>query len=248
MLPTYRLVIKAGPNVGKSFTLEKSELFIGRDLGNDVVINDPEVSRRHARLVQQGDSYLLEDLGSTNGCFIRGQRLSGPYLLVPGDVLTFGERITLLYEAVTAASEAQTIPDSRREPIVQTPPVAPSQPISPPAAPVSYAPPPEPLAAPRPAPMPVAPPPQPIYQPVPPPQQPIYQPPAHPVYQQPPQPMFDPYAPVQPPYSGQVPMPPPAPTKKGTPAWMWVVIAILLLIVVVLVIDDFRLWYIFGLK
>ncbi len=73
------------------------------------------------------------------------------------------------------------------------------------------------------------------------------------MYQQPAPPpqTYDPYQPAQqmqpPPYAGQVPMPPPE-VKKVIPAWVWVVVAILLLIIVVLVIDDFRLWSIFGFK
>lgn len=260
MLPTYRLVIKAGPNVGKAFLLEKSELFIGRDLSNDIVINDPEVSRRHARLVLQGGSFILEDLGSTNGSFIKGQRLSGPYLLNPGDLITFGERINLMFEAVTAANAAQTIPEAHRDFTAQGAPAVPPPPVYPPQAPATpggySATQIEPPAVQRPAApvMPPAPPQQPVYQPALQPQ-PVYPPapPPQPMYQQPAPPpqTYDPYQPAQqmqpPPYAGQVPMPPPE-VKKVIPAWVWVVVAILLLIIVVLVIDDFRLWSIFGFK
>ena len=252
MLPTYRLVIKAGPSVGKAFPLEKSELFIGRDLSNDVVINDPEVSRRHARLVQQGGSFMLEDLGSTNGSFIRGQRLSGPYMLVPGEMITFGEKINLLFEVVTAAHVAQTIPDAHRDYTAQGAPAAPPPAMYPPqpfTGPGGYsATQIEPPVSARPAPPVMPPAPQPVYQPPPQPQ-PVY--PQQPVYPpvQPPQ-SFEPYQPpqqMQPPYAGQVPMPPPE-VKRVIPAWVWVVVGILLLVIVVLVIDDFRLWTIFGFK
>ncbi len=99
MFPTFRLVVQSGPIQGKTFPLEKNELFIGRDLANDIVINDPEMSRRHARIFM-GDynSWMLEDLGSPNGSFINGQRLVGPHALRPGEVITFGERINLVFE------------------------------------------------------------------------------------------------------------------------------------------------------
>ena len=97
-MPTFRLVMRSGPAVGKIFPLEKTELFLGRDLNNDVVINDPEVSRRHARFFMQGNSFYLEDLGSTNGTFINGQRLASPYPLRVGEAITFGERINVVFE------------------------------------------------------------------------------------------------------------------------------------------------------
>lgn len=227
MLPMYRLVMKAGPNVGKAFPLEKNELFIGRDLNNDVVINDPEMSRRHARLIVQGGGFVLEDLGSTNGTFIKGQRLSGPYFLNPGDMITFGERINVQFESVTAAAASATVPDVRQSYPAPVPP------------PPAYAPPaPQPVAPQPPPPQPVyQQPPQPAYQPTPPPQPVPYTPPAPP-------PVYEQYPPA---YSGQVPMPPPQ-VKQVIPAWVWIAFAILLLVIVVLLIDDFRLWYIFGFK
>lgn len=98
MVPSHRLVMHSGPVAGKAFPLEKNEIFIGRDLNNDIVINDPEVSRRHVRLFVQGNNYVIEDLGSTNGTYVSGQRLMGPYVLRPGEVIVIGEHITALYE------------------------------------------------------------------------------------------------------------------------------------------------------
>ena len=78
------LIMRTGPNPGKSFELTKNELYIGRDINNDIVINDSEISRKHARLILQAGGYVLEDLGSTNGSFVNGQRLMGPHVLRPG--------------------------------------------------------------------------------------------------------------------------------------------------------------------
>ncbi len=100
MFPSHRLVMHSGPLAGKSYPLENDEIFVGRDLSNDIVINDPEVSRRHARFFTQGNNYIIEDLGSTNGTYVNGQRLMGPYVLRPGEVIVFGEHITALYEGV----------------------------------------------------------------------------------------------------------------------------------------------------
>lgn len=103
----YQVGAKTGPTAGKVYDLEKNELFIGRDLNNDIVINDPEVSRRHARLILQGKTYVLEDLGSTNGTVVNGQRLSGPYILKDGDDITLGETVNLTYEISRGVEEGE---------------------------------------------------------------------------------------------------------------------------------------------
>jgi predicted component of type VI protein secretion system len=97
----FQLVMRSGPTPGVTFPLEGDQLTIGRDSTNGVAINDAEVSRRHARLSFQGGKYVLEDLGSTNGTFVNGQRLGGPVVLKPGDVVSFGEQIVLMYDSVS---------------------------------------------------------------------------------------------------------------------------------------------------
>lgn len=100
MAASYRLVMQTGPLTGSVFPLEKNEIYIGRDLNNDIVINDPEVSRRHARLFLQGHNFVIEDLGSTNGTAVNEQRLIGAYVLRPGESIVFGEHISAVFEPV----------------------------------------------------------------------------------------------------------------------------------------------------
>src|SRR4030067_769191 len=100
MASQYQLIMRTGPTPGAAYTLEVDQLMIGRDSTNEIVINDAEVSRRHARLTFQGGKYVLEDLGSTNGTFVNGQRLAGPVVLKPGDVVSLGEQIVLMYDAI----------------------------------------------------------------------------------------------------------------------------------------------------
>ncbi|MBW8012761.1 MAG: FHA domain-containing protein [Chloroflexi bacterium] len=95
---SYQLMLRVGPEPGKVFELSKAELHVGRDVNNEIMINDAELSRRHARLVSQGGGYVLEDLGSTNGTFVNGKRLSGPHALQPGETIRFGDTVTLSYE------------------------------------------------------------------------------------------------------------------------------------------------------
>jgi len=96
---SYQLVMRSGPNPGQTFELSQNELTIGRDIGNTIVINDAEISRKHARLFAQSGGYVIEDTGSTNGTFVNGQRLMGPHLLRPGEVIFFGETVSLAFEA-----------------------------------------------------------------------------------------------------------------------------------------------------
>jgi predicted component of type VI protein secretion system len=96
----YQLVMKTGPAPGRIFSLQKTEISIGREAGSDVCINDVEVSRQHARLVSQFGDYLLDDLESTNGTFVNGQRITGQRILKPGDSIFLGENVSLAYEEV----------------------------------------------------------------------------------------------------------------------------------------------------
>lgn len=105
----YQLVMKAGPIPGKVFTVEKSEITLGRDVGSDVFINEPEVSRRHARLSLQSGNYILEDMGSTNGTFVNGQRVIGLRILQPGDIITLGENVSLTFELASFDPNVTTV-------------------------------------------------------------------------------------------------------------------------------------------
>ena len=145
MSTTYKLILQSGVGAGTEYPLEKTDLILGRDLSNDIVVNDPEVSRRHARLILQEGSYILEDLSSTNGTFIRGQRLGAPLVLRPGETITIGEKVVLKYEVLQTDPNA-TVVVQRRVVDATQPPAAPvSIPapvmVQPPVQPVSMQPP-----------------------------------------------------------------------------------------------------------
>jgi pSer/pThr/pTyr-binding forkhead associated (FHA) protein len=152
IMATFQLVMQSGPTKGTTYPLEKPEIFIGRDLGNDLVINDVEVSRRHVRIFLQGAGYVIEDQGSTNGTSVSGQKLMGPYTLRAGDLITFGEHINILVEAIQVDSEA-TMVSGKTFAETMLPPKAPQpapyvapQPI--PSAPQYVPPPPPPSSSP----------------------------------------------------------------------------------------------------
>lgn len=70
--------------------LEAGESIIGRDPGAAVHLDDPSVSRRHARILVTGESATLEDLGSKNGTFLDEKRVERPMTLADGSRLRVG--------------------------------------------------------------------------------------------------------------------------------------------------------------
>ena len=129
----YQLTMRSGPNPGSVYTLDADQITIGRDSANEISVNDAEVSRRHARLAFQGGKYVLDDMGSTNGTFVNGQRLTGPWVLKSGEVVSLGEQIVFVYEAVESDPGATMI-SSRNAPEVVRPPIS-----TPPPQPQAYA-------------------------------------------------------------------------------------------------------------
>ena len=82
---------------------------VGRDRDADVRIDDASVSRRHARIVVEGDTVNVEDLDSKNGTRVGGVPVSQPTNLAAGDVVTFG--------AIDARFEVQPFDDTATNPL-----------------------------------------------------------------------------------------------------------------------------------
>ncbi len=80
------LIAQSGPLNGQRWLL-KDDLIVGRDDSCNVVIQNRQVSRYHARFVPLPHGVQLEDLGSKNGTHINGQEISEPVLLQDGDVI-----------------------------------------------------------------------------------------------------------------------------------------------------------------
>jgi DNA-binding NtrC family response regulator len=72
-------------------------LVVGRQAPADVVIDDPSLSRRHASFTRRGGAVWIEDLGSTNGTRLRGERLSEASPLAPGDEVMLGSVLVALH-------------------------------------------------------------------------------------------------------------------------------------------------------
>ncbi|GMQ78124.1 MAG: hypothetical protein BMS9Abin02_0622 [Anaerolineae bacterium] len=106
----FQLVVRKGPRTGQIFLLSEDSIKLGRDPSSDIIINDAEVSRHHARLTWKEGGYWLQDMGSTNGSFVGGKRLGGePLLLEPGQVIMFGTNVTLVYQVTTDVDPMATV-------------------------------------------------------------------------------------------------------------------------------------------
>lgn len=125
----FELLMKSGPAPGKVFMLSQNEMYIGRDISNEIVINDSEISRRHCHFVLTAEGYAIEDMGSTNGTFINEVRLSGQRLLRPGETIRLGDNVVLRYQTAGGDADATIASGSKPIKVVQTPPPVARQPV-----------------------------------------------------------------------------------------------------------------------
>ena len=87
-----KLTVIEGPLKGKSYGLGE-ELTIGRAEKCHIVVDDTYVSQVHARFYANGDSYFVEDLGSTNGTYLNRRRITSPAELSRGDRVKIGKTV-----------------------------------------------------------------------------------------------------------------------------------------------------------
>jgi len=90
------LMAQAGPLNGQRWIL-KGDILLGRDDACHVVIQNRQVSRYHARLVNLPEGVQLEDLGSKNGTHVNGQEVLEPILLQDGDVIQIAYAQQFIY-------------------------------------------------------------------------------------------------------------------------------------------------------
>jgi pSer/pThr/pTyr-binding forkhead associated (FHA) protein len=124
------LVIHEGAAAGSEHPVD-GELILGREQGTaDLVLDDPGVSRRHARVIPDNGGVIVEDLGSSNGTYVNGERISGPVELGAGDEVQLGATIlgvesgavaTALMPPGAPPTETHPGPTQRRAP-AQPPP------------------------------------------------------------------------------------------------------------------------------
>jgi pSer/pThr/pTyr-binding forkhead associated (FHA) protein len=129
--PLASFLFRSGELKGRRLPIKVPVVNIGRGDYNDVVIADPSVSTMHAKLQRRDSIWILTDLGSTNGTFVEGERLTGEVPLGPGTTLRFGD-VSALFEPLDDTIPATPSSSTRLMP--QIPPDVPEPSPAPPAA------------------------------------------------------------------------------------------------------------------
>ena len=122
------LVIREGQGAGSEYPLD-GEVVLGRERGSaDLVLDDPGVSRRHAAIRADGARITVTDLGSSNGTYANGRRITGAAVLADGDEIELGGTVI----SVHARSPAPPPPRAPRPPSAASAPSPPA--ANPPAS------------------------------------------------------------------------------------------------------------------
>ena len=88
----WSLTVERGPKELRGVKMPvRGPVIVGRSPGADIVIGASYVSARHARFSIMGQNLFVEDLGSTNGTAVNGQRIAEPVALKSGDVVNIGD-------------------------------------------------------------------------------------------------------------------------------------------------------------
>lgn len=96
----------SGGASGHVHPLLDTEYAIGRDASNTIVLNDPSVSSKHARIVRSPDGFIIEDLKSRNGTYVNGERVTESRTLADNDVVRFG-RVILTFNVATESGPSE---------------------------------------------------------------------------------------------------------------------------------------------
>jgi DNA-binding winged helix-turn-helix (wHTH) protein len=94
----------------QTFPLQPGEHIVGRDPASTIWLDSPKVSRRHARVSVREDHVAIEDLGTKNGTYVRGERLSGACTLGPSDEILIGPfRMRFRVSASSSTTETEAV-------------------------------------------------------------------------------------------------------------------------------------------
>jgi pSer/pThr/pTyr-binding forkhead associated (FHA) protein len=127
--PLASLLLRSGDLKGRRLSIKVPVANIGRGDYNDVVIADPSVSTMHAKLQRREAVWILTDLGSTNGTFVEGERLTGEMPLSPGTTIKFGD-VAALFEPLDESLQPAPSDRTRMMGRIVAPESPSSQPVS----------------------------------------------------------------------------------------------------------------------
>ena len=95
---TALLLVLRGPNAGARFLLDAPLTTVGRHPDSDIFLDDVTVSRKHAQFEQEGDAFLVRDVGSLNGTYVNRERIERIPLRT-GDEVQIGKFRLVFYTA-----------------------------------------------------------------------------------------------------------------------------------------------------
>ena len=81
----FKIVVQEKDGGNETLEFEREEISVGRIQGNDVVLPKGNVSKRHCRIVQRDNGFVVVDLRSTNGTYVNGRRISSPMVITGSD-------------------------------------------------------------------------------------------------------------------------------------------------------------------
>lgn len=106
-MKVFHLVIYSGATVSRVYVLRKDKIVVGRDPGCDLALDSMDVSRRHAILRCSDTEVTIEDMGSTNGTKVNGEKVLSPRLLHPRDEITLGKDFRLVFQVVDSVRSSK---------------------------------------------------------------------------------------------------------------------------------------------
>ncbi len=125
--------------IRRQWALNKPVVRVGRWPDNDVVVEDRWVSRYHAEIRREGQSYTVHDLDSKNGTYVNGRRIAGPHALADGDQISVAPLHVLTFVDYAATAP---LPGQRVRPLELIPETRDvrvhGQPLDPPLSQIQY--------------------------------------------------------------------------------------------------------------
>lgn len=97
-MPKFSLLL--GRRTVRVYDLDQTMVRVGRGEGADILIDNPAISRAHAEFRREGEGWVVEDLGSSNGTFVEGVRIDSPRPVSDGDEIGFGKFSVVFGRAV----------------------------------------------------------------------------------------------------------------------------------------------------
>ena len=104
-----RIKLKFKNTVINELKIDQDEIIIGRDSDNDVQIDNVAVSREHAKISRGPNSYLIEDLNSTNGTFINGKKINKKFLKEDDEISIGKHSLQIILEKSPAIRKGKKI-------------------------------------------------------------------------------------------------------------------------------------------